>query len=93
MVESILLRSVVLVTVLLSGVVTSIVGRAVQYSYWNGFDLTTKAGTNKLKEDLLQKKPWVVWMTPRCTKQGWCEAILQQMWVERVSVVVVSSQN
>ena len=37
---------------LLSGAVTSIGGRAVQYSHWNGFDLTTMAGTDKLKEDL-----------------------------------------
>ena len=28
----------------------------------------TKIGTNKLKEDLLEKKPRVVWMTP-CTTQ------------------------
>ena len=41
---------------LLSGAVTSLVGHAVQYSHWNGFDLTTKAGTDKLKEDLLEKK-------------------------------------
>ena len=54
---------------LLSGAVTSISGRAVQYSHWNGFDLTTKAGTDKLKEDLLEKKPRVVWMTPPCTTQ------------------------
>ena len=38
-------------------------------SHWNGFDLTTKAGTDKLKEDLLEKKPRVVWMTPPCTTQ------------------------
>ena len=54
---------------LLSRAVTSIGGRAVQYSHWNGFDLTTKAGTDKLKEDLLEKKPRVVWMTPPCTTQ------------------------
>ena len=54
---------------LLSGAVTSIGGRAVQYSHWNGFDLTTKAGTDKLKEDLFEKKPRVVWMTPPCTTQ------------------------
>ena len=54
---------------LLSGAVTSIGGRAVQYSHQNGFDLTTKAGTDKLKEDLLEKKPRVVWMTPPCTTQ------------------------
>ena len=48
---------------------TSIGGRAVQYSHWNGFDLTTKAGTDKLKKDLLEKKPRVVWMTPPCTTQ------------------------
>ena len=48
---------------------TSLGGRAVQYSHWNGFDLTIKAGTNKLKEDLLEKKPRVVWMTPPCTTQ------------------------
>ena len=54
---------------LLSGAVTSIVGRTVQYSHWNGFDLTTKAGTDKLKEDLLEKKPRVVWMIPPCTTQ------------------------
>ena len=45
---------------LLSGEVTSLGGRAVQYSHWHGFDLTTKAGTDKLKEDLLEKKPRVV---------------------------------
>ena len=54
---------------LLSGAVTSLGGRAVQYSHWNGFDLTTKAGTDKLKEDLLEKKPRVVWMTTPCTTQ------------------------
>ena len=42
MVESILLGSAVILTVLLSGAVTSL-GRAVQYSQWNRFDLTTKA--------------------------------------------------
>ena len=39
---------------LLSGAVTSIGG--------HGFHLTTKAGKDKLKEDLLEKKPRVVWM-------------------------------
>ena len=52
---------------LLSGAVTSLGGSPVQYSHWNGCDLTTKAGTDKLKEDLLEKKPRVVWMTPPCT--------------------------
>ena len=54
---------------LLSGAVTSIGGRAVQHSHWNGFDLTTKARTDKSKEDLLEKKPRNVWMTPPCTTQ------------------------
>ena len=54
---------------LLSGGVTSVGGYAAQYSDWNGFDLTTKARTHKLKEDLLEKKPRVVWMTPPCTTQ------------------------
>ena len=40
---------------LLSGTVTSLGGH-VQDSHWNCFDLTTKAGTDKLKEDLLEKK-------------------------------------
>ena len=48
---------------------TSLGGRAVQYSHWKGFDLTTKARTDKLKDDLLEKKPRVVWMTPTCTTQ------------------------
>ena len=65
MVESILLRS----DSLLSGAVTTLGERGVQYSHWNGFDLTTKAGTDKLKEDLVEKKPRVVWMTPPCTMQ------------------------
>ena len=55
---------------LLSGAATSIGGRSVvHHSHWNGFDLTTKAGRDKLKEDLLEKKPRVVWMTPSCTTQ------------------------
>ena len=33
---------------LLSGAVTLHGGRAVQYSNWNGFDLTMKAATEKL---------------------------------------------
>ena len=47
----------------------SLGGHAAQYSHWNGFDLTTKAGTDKLKKDLFEKKPRVVWMTPPCTTQ------------------------
>ena len=43
-----------------SGAVTSLGGRAVQHSRRNGFDLITKAGTDKLKEDLLEKRPRVV---------------------------------
>ena len=54
---------------LLSGAVTSHGGRVVQYSHWNGFDLTTKASTEKLKGDLLEMRPRVVWMTPPCTTQ------------------------
>ena len=54
---------------LLSAAVTSVGGHAVQYSHWNGFHLTTKARTDKLKEDLLEKKPRVVRMTPPCTTQ------------------------
>ena len=69
MVESILLGVCCTSDSLLSGTVTSVGGRAVQYSHWNGFDLITKARTDKLKEDLLEKKPRVVWMTPPCTTQ------------------------
>ena len=54
---------------LLSGAVTSLGGHAAQYSRWNGFDLSSKAGTYKLEEDLLAKKPRVVWMSPPCTTQ------------------------
>ena len=34
---------------LLSGRVTSIGGRAAQYSHWNGIDLTTKAGIGQIE--------------------------------------------
>ena len=54
---------------LLSGAVTASGGCGAQYSHWNGFDLITKAGTDKLKEDLVNKKPRVVWMTPPCATQ------------------------
>ena len=54
---------------LLSGAVTSLGGCAVLYSHWIGFDLTTKARTDKLKEDLFEKRPRVVWMTPPCATQ------------------------
>ena len=54
---------------LLSGAVTLYGGRAVQYSHWHGFDLTRKVGTDKLKEDLIEKRQPVVWMTPLCTTQ------------------------
>ena len=40
-----------------SGAVTSHGGRGVQHSHWNGFDLATKAGTEQLKGDLLEKRP------------------------------------
>ena len=54
---------------LLSGAVTSSGGRAVQYSQWNGFDLTTNGITDKSKRDLLDKKPRVVWLTPLSSTQ------------------------
>ena len=54
---------------LLSGAVTSIGGCVVQHSHWNGFDLTTKADTEELKEDLPEKRPRVVCMTPCTTKR------------------------
>ena len=54
---------------LLSGAVTSVGGRAVQYSHWNGSEVTTKARTDKLKQYLLEKRPRVVWMTLPCTTQ------------------------
>ena len=38
------------------GALTSIGGRAVQYSHWNGLDLTTKARTDKLKENHFEKE-------------------------------------
>ena len=38
--------------------------------HWNGFDLTTKAGTHKFKEDLFEKRPRFVWMTPVCPRSG-----------------------
>ena len=91
---------------LLSGAVTSLGGRAVQYSHSNGFDLTMKAGTDKLKEDLLEKRPRVAWMTPHriqknilvvflwLVEQDWCETILEQICgVRRVLVVAVFSQS
>ena len=49
---------------LLSGAVTLQGGHVVQYNHWNGFDLTTMAGTEKLKGDLLEKGPRLVWITP-----------------------------
>ena len=54
---------------LVSGAVTSLGGRALQDIHSNTFDLTTKVSTDKLKEDLLAKKPRAVWMTPLCTAQ------------------------
>ena len=54
---------------LLTEAVTLHGGRAVQYSHWNGFDLTTKAGTEKLKEDLLVKNLRVVWLSLLRTTQ------------------------
>ena len=67
---------------LLSGTVTSIGGRAVQQSHWNGFDLTTKAGTDKLKKDLLEKKPRVVWMTPLVPHSAHNNLIQDQSFIE-----------
>ena len=54
---------------LLSGTVTSHGGRALQRSHWNGTDLTTKASTDILKVDFLEKRLRLVWMTPPCTAQ------------------------
>ena len=48
---------------LLSEAVTSRGGRAVWYSHWTGFDLPMWAGTEKLKGDVLEKRPRIVWMT------------------------------
>ena len=39
---------------------------ATRYSHWNGFDLTTRKGTDRLLEDLAQKMPRHVWISPPC---------------------------
>ena len=82
MVESILVRSAVLQFAEWSSDVAWWTCRAVQYSHWNGFDLTTKAGTDILKEDLLEKKPRVVWMTPPCTAQRSQQSNQDQGFIE-----------
>ena len=39
---------------------------ATRYSHWNGFDLTTRKGTDRLLEDLAKKMPRHVWISPPC---------------------------
>ena len=50
----------------LSHKVISAGGTAERYSHWNGYDLSTAAGTVKLKQDLDHRRPRVVWMSPPC---------------------------
>ena len=39
-------------------------GSARRYSWWNGFDLVTRAGAEKLQETLRKARPRVIWASP-----------------------------
>ena len=41
---------------LLSGAATSHGGRAVQHKHWNGFDLTTKVGTERNSKEVFLRR-------------------------------------
>ena len=42
-------------------------GCAERYSHWNGSDITTRAGTEKLKHGLLEKRPRLARLSPLYT--------------------------
>ena len=71
-----------------SRAITAIGRRAVLYSNWNEFDLTRKAGTDKLKEDLPDKKPRVVWMTSeyRAADTSVSDKIIEYRWTSCLSL-------
>ena len=48
----------------LAGEVISKGGTADRYSYWNGYDLTTRKGTDALRSSLDSTRPRWVWMSP-----------------------------
>ena len=84
---------------LLSGAVTWHGGRAVQCSLWNGFDLTTKAGTEKLKGDLLSVSIKILSHTSEHSRTCFSGLLTRTgarqsgVDVGRVSVVTVCSQS
>jgi hypothetical protein len=41
-------------------------GDARRYNFWNGFDLSTKKGTDDLIDDLLIQRPRHVFLSPPC---------------------------
>ena len=50
----------------LAGEVISKGGTADRYSYWNGYDLTTRKGTDALRSKLESTRPRWIWMSPPC---------------------------
>ena len=50
----------------LSACVNSSGGSAERFSFWNGFDLASTTGTNRLIHELKKKKPKWLWMSPPC---------------------------
>ena len=41
-------------------------GTAHRYSHWNGYDLTTRKGTEALRSGLESTRPRWIWMSPPC---------------------------
>ena len=74
---------------MLSGAATSHGGHAVQDSHSNGFDFTTKAGTEKLDGDLLEKRPRVVWMKLPCASQRTQQSLARSMF-HRISANILN---
>ena len=50
----------------LAGEVISKGGAADRYSYWNGYDLTIRKGTEALRSKLESTRPRWIWMSPPC---------------------------
>ncbi len=50
----------------LTAMVNASGGKAERFSMWNGFDLSTTGGTNRLIAELKRRRPRYLWFAPGC---------------------------
>lgn len=63
-------------------------GHCERFNHWNGYDLTTQKGAERLKERLAECWPRVVWMSPPCGPDSPIQNLNQRTPAQKEAIIL-----